>query len=110
MGEPVEDEGSIFPLEGHWREAIDHAVTERDLISVAREYVAQADVTALPASFKPDKLRTARDVSLITFRLVQAYCRPKLDSHHERCMRPLIAFFQALSTRLFAVRVDATHP
>jgi len=108
MGDPAEDEGTVYPLEGHWRAAIDHAVTEGELISVARDYVAQADVTAVPDSWKLQKLRTARDVSLITFRLVQAYCRPKLESQHELCMRPLIAFFRALSRRLFDVR--ATQP
>ena len=110
MVDSTEDEGSIFPLEGHWREAIDHAATERDLMSVARDYVAQADVTVLPAAWKPRKLRTVRDVSLITFRLAQAYCRPTLESHHELGMRPMLAFFQTLSPRLFAVRRRAAQP
>ena len=108
MGDAAErDEGSIFPLEGHWREAIDQAATVRELMSLARDYVAQADVTALPDSWRPRKLRTARDVSLITFRLAQAYCRPKLESRHERCMRPMLAFFPTLSQRLFAVRAQS---
>ena len=110
MGDPSErDEGSIFPLEGHWREAIDQAATERELVALARDYVAQADVAALPDAWKLRTLRTARDVSLVTFRLAQAYCRPKLESRHERSMRPMLAFFQRLSQRLFAVRERAAQ-
>jgi hypothetical protein len=101
------DEGATFPLEGRWRTALDSASTERELMTVARDFVAhvpESDLAALPASWRPGRLRSARDVSLITFRLAQGYCRPKLDSRCERSMRSLLPFFQTLSSRLFAVR------
>ena len=107
------DDSSILPLDGHWRSAIDTAATERDLMSLARDYLAAlppAELAALPKDLKPRRLRSARDVSLLTFRLAQAYCGPKLDSRHERCMRPMLAFFQTLSERLFAVRSRAAQP
>jgi len=98
---------SVFPLDDRWRHAIDAAATERELISVARSFVAgvpEAELAALPSEWKPEHLRSAHDVSLITFRLAQAYCRPALDKHRELCMRSMLAFFQSLSQRLFAVR------
>jgi hypothetical protein len=108
MDERIEThDGSIFPLEGHWREAIDGAATEHELMSVARDFVAafpQDDLAALPSAWKPRRLTNARDVSLITYRLAQAYCRPKLEADHEPGMRAMLAFFQTLSGRLFAVR------
>jgi len=106
------DEDNPFQLENRWRAAIDTAATEPELMSVAREFVAafpQAELAALPTAWKPRKLRSAHDVSLITFRLAKAYCGPKLDSGNERSMRPLLAFFQALSGRLFAVRGRAAQ-
>ena len=82
-------------------------------MSVARNFLAgvpEAEIAALPTEWHPRRLRSARDVSLITFRLAQAYCRPKLDEHRERCMRSMLAFFQSLSQRLFAVREEAARP
>ena len=105
------NQGSIFPLDGRWRDALDVATTERELMSVARRFVAavpEAELAVLPVAWKPRRLRDARDVSLITFRLAQAYCRPKLDNRRELCMRRLLAFFQTLSQRLFAVRARAS--
>jgi hypothetical protein len=97
----------VFPLDDRWRHAIDAADTERELISVARSFVAgvpEAELAALPAGWKPERLRSAHDVSLITFRLARAYCRPTLDTDRELCMRSMLSFFQSLSQRLFAVR------
>ena len=101
------DDDGVFPLDDHWRRAIDAAATERELISVARSFVdgvPEAELRALPAEWKPRRLASAHDVSLITFRLAQAYCGPTLDKHREACMRSMLAFFQSLSQRLFAVR------
>ena len=106
------DEGTICQLDDEWREAIDTAGSERELMSVARRFVAgvpDGELAALPAAWKPRQMRTARDVSLMTFRLAQAYCRPKLDSRRERSMRPMLAFFQTLSQRLFVVRERAAR-
>jgi hypothetical protein len=97
----------VFSLDERWRDAIDEASTEPELISVARSFVAnvpEADLEALPPGWKPRHLRSAHDVSLITYRLAQAYCRPKLDEPCEHSMRSMLAFFQSLSQRLFAVR------
>ena len=111
MDQPIESTESDIPdLEGYWREAIETADTERELMSLARDYVAafsRTELEDLPVVWKPGRLRSARDVSLITFRLAQAYCRPRLAKRHERCMRPLLTFFQTLSGRLFAVRARA---
>jgi hypothetical protein len=106
------NDDSVFPLDDRWRRAIDAAATERELISVARSFVAgvpQAQLAVLPAEWKPRRLRGAHDVSLITFRLAQAYCGPTLDKHREACMRSMLAFFQFLSMRLFAVRERAAR-
>lgn len=97
----------VFPLDDRWRDAIDAAATEHELMSVARSFVAgvpEGELAALPAGWKPRRLRSAHDVSLITFRLAQAYCRPALDAVRERSVRSMLAFFQPLSQRLFAVR------
>ena len=103
---PLNDDG-VFPLEDSWRRAIDAAATEGELISLARSFVAEvpeAQLAVLPGEWKPQRLRSTNDVSLITFRLAQAYCGPTLDKHREACMRSMLAFFQSLSQRLFAVR------
>jgi hypothetical protein len=111
--EDSNDDDCVIPLDDHWRHAIDTAATERELMSVARNFVAgvpEAELAALPAEWRPRRLRSARDVSLMTYRLAQAYCGAQLDTHRERCMRSMLPFFQSLSQRLFAVRERAARP
>ena len=100
-------------LEDQWRNALCGAATESDLLAVARRYLAGWDrkaLTLLPESCQPRAVSSAREVSLLTFRLKRAYCSAFLDPMHEPGVERMLAFFEALTERLFALRSSKSAP
>ena len=100
-------------LEDQWRAALGSAATESDLLAVARHYVSDWDGKALarlPESCQPRIVSSAREVSLLTFRLKRAYCSAFLDPAHEAGVERMLAFFEALTERIFALRSGKSFP
>src|SRR5688500_16472318 len=100
-------------LEDEWRNALGTAGSESDLLAVARHYLSNWDRKALarlPESCQPRAVSSAREVSLLTFRLKRAYCSAFLDPSHEAGVERMLAFFEALTERLFALRSSKSAP
>lgn len=96
--------------EGIWAASVRNAVSEQELMQVAHAFVASwpaNEIALLPPKCHPKRLRSARDVSLLTFRLKSAYCAPFLAAEQQPAIERMAAFFDALSGRIFELRSAA---
>ena len=103
----IERELGVHALGSQWRSEIDHASTETALIALARRYMLRtqsAFVAGLPGVAPLPRLAGPGDVSLITYRLRRLYCSPTLEAPHVALVEQVLAFFDALSERIFDLR------
>ena len=88
--------------ETRWRGELDAAATEKDVLNVARDYVAflaRSEIELLPPGFKMGPLETCTDVGDLALRLVQASMRFESESEGLRLLRSMSEFFAAASER-----------
>jgi len=103
----VDRDISVHALDPHWRGEIDAAATEDELIALARKYMQRMPsifVARLPEVAPLPRLTDAGDVSLVTYRLRRAFCSAALDGAHVAPVGEALAFFDALSERIFDLR------
>ena len=103
-----------------WRSELDAATTEKDVLNVARDYVAflaRSEVELLPRGFKMGPLESCTDVGDLALRLVKASMHFESESEGLRLLRSLNEFFGAASDKFTELGIppsvdeDATrHP
>ena len=93
-----------------WQLAINAAVTEKHLVTLAAGYVAgwTADELAhIPESCRPERLRTARDVRLTLARLEETYDSRAFLAENQPYIERLLGFLEAIAERLVEIREAA---
>ena len=103
----IDREVSVHALDPHWRNEIDAASSEEALIALARRFMQRMPsifVARLPEVAPLPRLTDAGDVSLVTYRLRRAFCSAALDDAHVAPVGEALAFFDALSERIFDLR------
>ena len=84
-----------------WQDRLDSAATEGEVISIARDFIAQfspQEIDGLPKICRPGKFFEADDVTAYAFALVRHNC----DKEDETAslVRRLASFFSNASNRL----------
>lgn len=107
-------EMTIHPLHPHghpltWQERLDQALTEDEVVSVAREYLATVtpqEVARMPVAVRPGKLVDANDVTTYAFDLVRAECD---DAMGTSALQRLAHIMSRASIRLSEIMVVEHH-
>jgi len=90
-----------------WQLAINAAVTERHLVTLAAGYVAgwtANELAHIPESCRPAHLRTSRDVRLILARLERVYDSRAFVAENRPYIERLLGFLEAIAERLVEIR------
>jgi len=92
-----------FQSRGHdavtWQSRLDNAGSEREVVSIVREFLAQftpSEIGAIPEHCRPGKIVDAEDVTTCAFELARYDCR----GDGETVMSKLVAFFSNAARRL----------
>lgn len=89
--------------ESRWPDELHAAATDKDVLNVARNYVAllaSEELQALPRDLKPGPLATCGDVADWALTLVQASLSLHPDESGVEILRNISEFFAAASSRL----------
>ena len=88
--------------ENRWRGELKAATTEKDILNLARDYVAflaRSELELLPPGFKVGPLESCTDIGDLALRLVQASMRFESESEGLRLLRSMSEFFGAASEK-----------
>ena len=92
-----------------WQERLDDAITEEDVVSIAREYMATItpqEIVRMPPEVRPGKLVDANDVTTYAFDLVRAECD---DPDGSGALQRLAHILSRASIRLSQIMVVEHH-
>ena len=92
-----------------WQERLDQAVTEDEVVAVAREYLATVtpqEIARLPDAVRPGKLVDANDVTTYAFDLVRSECD---DPAGTGTLQRLAHIMSRASIRLSEIMVVEHH-
>ena len=93
-----------------WQLAINAAVTERHLVTLAAGFVAgwtHDDLAHIPENCRPARLRSARDVQQMLARLEQVYDSRSFLAEDRSHIERLLGFLEAISERSIEIREAA---
>jgi hypothetical protein len=82
-----------------WQSRLDNASSEREVVSIAREFMAQftpAEVNAVPENCRPGKIVDADDIARCAVELARYECQ----GDGETVISKLSTFFSSASERL----------
>lgn len=88
---------------GRWRSELDAATTEKDVLNIARDYVAflaRGELASLPADFRLGRIESCLDVTELALRLVQESMNYDSESAGLRLLRSMSEFFAEASEKL----------
>jgi hypothetical protein len=86
-----------------WRGELEAATTDKDVLNVARDYVAllsREEFLSLPADCRPGKLTTCDDVVAAALKLVRENLHFPTDTEATRVLHEVSEFFAAASAKL----------
>ena len=96
------------PVAEVWRTAMIAVSSEDQLLHVARRYLESwtpDELTQLPVTCRPKRLQRANDVSLLVFKLQNAYeLSGGLAPERRGAVERMLAFMETLMQRLLCVR------
>ena len=91
-----------------WQDRLNSATTEREVVAVARDYVAgltPGDVERLPEPCRPGKFFDAQDITSYAFALVRHDC--SVDGATFRLVQKLSDFFSKASMQLAKIMASS---
>ena len=94
-----------------WKESLELAATEQDVVRLARDFVASlepADIARLPQVCRPGKFFDAVDITAFAFDVVRYEC-----ADHEplsQLVHRIAAFFSQAATRLSQIMASSNDP
>ncbi|HEX7559864.1 MAG TPA: hypothetical protein VF386_11740 [Usitatibacter sp.] len=91
-----------------WREELDAATTEKDVINVVRDYVAllsRDDLRALPGGSRPGLIATAEEIAEWAVKLVREQLALVAASEGVEAMREMCEFFAAAAAKVTEIRI-----
>ena len=93
-----------------WREELDAAATEKDVIDVVHDYVAllsRDDLSAMPEASRPGMIATAEQVAEWAVTLVRGQLAHAAPGEGADVMRGMGEFFAAAAGKMTDIRVAA---
>lgn len=93
-----------------WREELDAAATEKDVINVVRDYVAllsRGDLSAMPEASRPGVIATAEEIAEWAVTLVREQLAFAAAGEGAEVMRDMGEFFAAAAAKMTEIRVAA---
>ena len=91
----------------NWKKRLDAAISEREILSIVREYVAnlsEGDISRLPEPCQPRRFETAEDVRSFTLALSRHSCFG--DGATARLLARMFEFFANAEGRLMAMAAN----
>jgi hypothetical protein len=88
---------------GRWRNELDATLNDKDVLNVARDYVAflaADELLSLPNDLKPGQLESCAEIADWALRLVQASLSLNSEMAGTELLREMSEFFAAASARL----------
>ena len=99
------------PLTGTWAAALASARSEREVVSVVKDFLSQwspAEIASLPEDCRPGRIGGADDVAEMALKFSQAQCSLGEDFEQRLVLERMEAFFAHASSRLAQVLSDHT--
>jgi|KBSMisStandDraft_5_1062788.scaffolds.fasta_scaffold1254044_1 hypothetical protein len=88
---------------GLWPQVLDDAITEHDVVTVVREYLATLgpdEISRLPADCRPGKVNDGEDIGDFAFRLATAHLEFAGSRADRLLLERVMGFFTQASSRL----------
>lgn len=95
-----------YPLAPSWQERLRSAATERDMVSVARDYLATFsfdEISSLPEACRPVRMVSAQDVADYAYAVVRHHCED--NAGVETPIHRIAVFFANANARLGELRL-----
>ena len=95
-----------YPLAPSWQERLRSAASERDLVSVARDYLATFsydEISSLPEHCRPVRMVSAQDVADYAYVVVRRHCDDSCGV--EAPIHRIAVFFANANARLGELRL-----
>jgi hypothetical protein len=90
-----------------WRRRLVGAVTEHEIVNLTREFVATwmpEDISRLPASCRPGRIRDGEDISQWAYELARAHTSLRYDEYEDGLIVRMLAFMSEAAMRTAAVK------
>lgn len=94
-----------------WRGELDAATSEKDVLNIARDYVAflaRGELASLPKDFKVGPIGSCMDITELALRLVKESMNYDSESSGLRLLRNMSEFFAAASEKLTEMGVSSS--
>lgn len=94
-----------------WRSELDAATTEKDVLNIARDYVAflaRGELASLPSDFKLGPIDSCLDITELALRLVRESMNYDSESAGLRLLRNMSEFFAAATDKLTELGVASS--
>ena len=94
---------SAARLAPDWKALLDGAESEREIVSITKEYLAAwtpRELFALPARCRPGAIKSGEDISYWAFELASAHCAEGSDLELAELILKMMTFFSHASERL----------
>ena len=93
-----------------WRQELDAATSEKDVLDVVRDYVAlltHDELELVPAGSRPNLVRTAEDLAGWAVNLVRTQLAMIAQSEGIEVMREMSEFFAAAAAKITEIQITA---
>jgi hypothetical protein len=93
-----------------WREELDAAASEKDVVNIVRDYVAllsRDDLSAMPEASRPGVIATAEEIAEWAVTLVRERLGLVAGGEGAEVMGDMGEFFAAAASRMIEIRVVA---
>ena len=90
-----------------WRRHLVGAVNEHDIVNLTREFVAMwtpEDISRLPASCRPGRIRDGEDISQWAYELARAHTSLRYDEDEDALIVRMLAFMSEAAMRTAEVK------
>jgi hypothetical protein len=97
------------PLTGTWAAALSAAHSEREVVSVVKDFISlwsPTEIASLPEDCRPGRIGGAEDVAEMALRFSQAQCSFGDNVEQRRVLERMGTFFAHASSRLAQVLSD----
>jgi hypothetical protein len=95
-----------------WRQELDAATTEHDVVNVVRDYVAlltNDEVSTLPGNVRPGVVKTGEDIAGWAVSLVRTQLAQIAETEGVQVMRDMSEFFAAAAAKITEIKVASSR-
>ena len=97
---------------GDWLKKVRRAADERELVGLARDYLAgwyHGDLAEIPEECRPTRVKDIEDIHYWSTRLAESFCEAAAHAGRIEAHREMLAFFMEAAERARNVAPEATR-